>query len=102
MIQLSLIDPRIHPTATAEMLDDSYLKSAIRFMRETAGRDDAAWPYVERLCEIEGNPVWAIDDAGHRYIVVRRMIWDLKDLKFAAEEIRHAAAELFERLDAAA
>ena len=27
----------------------------------------APWPYVERLCEVEGNPVWAVDDAGTRY-----------------------------------
>lgn len=60
MMQLSLIDPRIHPTATAEMLDDTYLKGAIRFVRQRAGLNaDSAWPFVERLCDIEGRPVWA-------------------------------------------
>ncbi len=101
-MQLSLIDPREHPIATAEMLDDAYLKGAIGFVRAQAGREDSDWPFVERLCDIEGRPVWAVDDAGMRYVVVRRLIFDLDDLKMADEKIRTSAAEVFGRLDGGA
>lgn len=100
-MQLSLIDPREHPIATAEMLDDQHLKGAIRFVRALEGSDSAAaWPFVERICEIEGRPARAVDDAGMRYVVVRRLIFDLDDLKMADEKIRTSAAEVFARLDA--
>lgn len=101
-MQLSLIDPREHPVATAEMLDDTYLKGAIHFVRAKAGLDNTVWPFVERLCDVEGKPAWAVDDAGTRYVVVRRMIFGADDLKFADEKIRVTAAAVFGRLDAAA
>ena len=62
MTQLQMFDPRLTPTATAAMLDDADLKSAIAAMRGRK-RNDAGWPYVERLLDIDGHPAWAVDDA---------------------------------------
>lgn len=100
MNQLELIDPRVCTTATAEMIDDVGLRSAIRAVRRRAGRDDAAWPYVERLVEISGRPAWAVDDGGVRYVVVGHTVFDVDDLTFAAEALRTAAMQAFRRLDA--
>ena len=103
MIQLSLIDPLQHPVATEAMLADADLKSAIKAMRKRAGADTAsAWPYVERLLDVSGRPVWAVDDGGMRYVVVRDMVFGVDDLQFAEERLRMAALAAFLRLDACA
>jgi hypothetical protein len=99
-MQLSLIDPRIHPVLTAAMLDDIGLKECIQFMRRRVGRIDAAWPCVEHLIECEGRPVWAVDDGDLRYVVVGAVVFGVDDLEIANEQIRTAARAAFERLDA--
>ena len=60
-MQLQMFDPRITPTATAEMLADGDLNEAINSMRCGVVRP---WPYVERLCKVDGALVWAVDDEG--------------------------------------
>jgi hypothetical protein len=98
-MQLSLIDPREHPVATAEMLADAGLQSAIKAMSKRAGATDAAWPYVERLLDVAGRPAWAVDDGGVRYVVVRNLVFGIDDLMFADENLRMAASKAFARLD---
>jgi hypothetical protein len=62
-MQLQMFDPRMTPIRTAEVLGDIGLCRAIDSMRPRR-RIGAAWPYVERLCEVEGKPVWAVEDGG--------------------------------------
>ncbi|MGY0572817.1 hypothetical protein ACTGJ9_018480 [Bradyrhizobium sp. RDM12] len=95
-MQSQMFDPRITPTATAEMLADGDLHDAINAMRRGVVRQ---WPYVERLCKIDDALVWAVDDEGERYVVVRGLVWTIPDLVLAERKIRNAALEAFARLD---
>ncbi|WP_245344067.1 hypothetical protein [Bradyrhizobium japonicum] len=104
MSQLQMFDPRVTPTATREMLSDVGLCEAIASMRYDADFshvdvDESDWPYVERVSEIEGNPVWAVDDHGLRYVVIRGLVWGVADLALAEAGIRVAALTAFTRLD---
>lgn len=103
MMQLSLIDPRIHPIATAAMLDDVSLRGAIKWMRRAmpAPPPDAAWPHVEDLGEVAGGrTAWAVEDAGLRYVVVGRLVFRVAEFGIMHESLRLAAVECFGRLDA--
>lgn len=101
MMQLSLIDPRLHPVATKAMLDDN-VWLAIRFMRAQAFRADLGWPHVEHIHDIgrHSRPVWAVDDDGLRYVVTGRLIFRPDEFDILDETIRTAAREAFGRLDA--
>lgn len=99
-MQLSLIDPRQNPVATKEIMADFKLRVAIAEMRRRNGSRDQKWPYVERLIDVAGRPAWAVDDAGTRYVVVRDMVFGIKDLPFAAAQLRTTAITAFRRLDA--
>lgn len=99
MMQLQMFDPAATPVATQEMLDDGGLHEAIEFMRVRNDVADSGWPYVERICEIDGRPAWAIDDAGLRYVVARGLIFEMMDLPILTSKIRQAAIKAFERLD---
>ena len=98
-MQLQMFDPREAPTRTFEMLNDLGLCRAIDAMRPRR-RIGAAWPYVEKLCEIEGKPAWAVEDGGKRFVVLNGVIYRMRDLVLADAKIRKAAVEAFERLDA--
>lgn len=99
-MQLELLDPRDTAPATAEMLADVGLRSAIRTMRRRAGLSiDGAWPYVERLVEISGRPAWAVDDATIRYVVVGAIIFTADDIQILGQAIRDAALAAFARVD---
>ncbi|WP_237867244.1 MULTISPECIES: hypothetical protein [Bradyrhizobium] len=94
-----MFDPRLTPARTFEMLNDVGLCRAIDAMRPRRPIG-AAWPYVERLCEVEGKPAWAVDDGGKRFVVVNGVIYMMSDLKFAEASLRDAAKAAFARLDA--
>jgi hypothetical protein len=96
MTQLQMFDPRIAPTATAEMLADGNLRRAIARMRRGNG---GSWPYVERICDIGGRPAWLVDDDGMRYVVVNLTIWHPDELDVADRRLRLAAMEAMARLD---
>jgi hypothetical protein len=98
-MQLSLIDPRIHPIATKAMLDDVNLWDAICFRRDSFS-EDQPWPFVEHLVDVEGRRVWAVDDDGMRYVVVGAIIFRPEEMAIADARIRTAAVEVFARLDA--
>jgi hypothetical protein len=98
-MQLQMFDPRLAPTATAEMLSDVALRYAIEDMRDHHVVAESGWPYVERLCDVDGAPAWAVDDAGLRYVVIRNLVFDLEDLQMASASIRTAAQKAFARLD---
>jgi len=101
--QLELLDPRSCGTATAEMLADRGLRSAIRTMRTAAAGDNQSdgtgWPYVVRLVDVDGRPAWAVDDAGVRYVVVGAIIFTADDIRILGQAIREAAQAAFERVD---
>jgi hypothetical protein len=118
--QLQMFDPRDQPVATAAMLEDSELKSAIQAIRirsltqqtdlegHTALRKELErrepnicfpWPYVEHLIDVDGRPAWAVDDGGTRYVVVNGTVWRPDDLAIADLRLRKAALEAFARLD---
>ena len=73
LMQLQMFDPRLTPIATAEMLADVDLQYAIEDMRDHHVVAESGWPYVERLCDVEGTQVWAVDDASLRYVIVFEM-----------------------------
>ncbi len=103
-MQLQMFDPRLTPTATREMLADAGLCEAIANMRYDADfypvdADKSDWPYVERVSDVEGKPVWAVDDHGLRYVVIRGLVWGVADLMLAEAGIRTAAMAAFARLD---
>ncbi|MDO9441595.1 MAG: hypothetical protein Q7T73_11965 [Beijerinckiaceae bacterium] len=98
-MQLSLIDPRVHTAVTKAMHDDVNLSDAIGFMRDDF-TEPMAWPFVEHLCDIEGRPAWAVDDAQRRYVVIGRIIFRPDEFAIMHESIRTAARECFGRLDA--
>lgn len=93
-----MFDPRVMPKRTAEMLGDIGLCRAIDSMRPRR-RLGAAWPYVERLCEVEGRPAWAVDDKGKRYVVLNGTVFKMSDLGCADVLVREAAKAAFARLD---
>ncbi|MFL9499145.1 hypothetical protein DNX69_06505 [Rhodopseudomonas palustris] len=101
--QIELFDPRLAPTATAEMLGDAGLRRAIAWLRSTAaGRYRSrgqGWPYVEHIAECDGRPAWLVDDARVRIVVVGGLVWRPEDLVFAAPHLRSAAAVAGARLD---
>ncbi|MGY3356415.1 hypothetical protein ACVWZK_003078 [Bradyrhizobium sp. GM0.4] len=97
-MQMQMFDPRMTPTATAEMLADVGLHRAIATMRKSNGSIETAWPYVERI----GDRAWAVDDGGLCYVVVGLMVFDHDDLDILERTIRKAAKEAFARLDAGA
>lgn len=103
MTQLELIDPRDCATATAEMLADAGLRSAIRTMRSAAAGDNRSggtgWPYVERVLDVDGRPAWAVDDAGTRYVVIGAIIFLADDIHILGQAIRAAAEAAFARVD---
>ncbi|HWF85969.1 MAG TPA: hypothetical protein VG222_14015 [Vicinamibacterales bacterium] len=96
MTQLQMFDPRLAPTATAVMLEDVGLRSAIDII---CARDDG-WPYVEHLCEIDGRPAWLVDDCGARFVVVNGFIWYPDELAMAVPRLRAAAMAAIARLEA--
>ncbi|WP_051000262.1 hypothetical protein [Bradyrhizobium diazoefficiens] len=98
-MQLQMFDPREYPKRTFEMLNDLGLGRAIDAMRPRR-RIGAALPYVERLCDVDGRPAWAVDDGGRRFVVVNVVVYRLSDLGFAEASIREAARAAFDRLDA--
>ncbi|MHC2576589.1 hypothetical protein ACVI1J_001699 [Bradyrhizobium diazoefficiens] len=73
MTQLDMFDLFRTPKATDEMLADDDLIECIQVFRDQV----APWQHVERICECNGHPVWAVDDDGHRYVVVREPVWEL-------------------------
>ena len=103
MTQLELLDPRECATATAEMLADRGLRSAIKTMRSPAAGDNRSdgtgWPFVERLVDVDGRPAWAVDDATIRYVVIGAIIFTSADIQILGPAIREAAQEAFERID---
>lgn len=102
-MQLSLIDPRLHPIATQAMLDDVALRGAIRWMRRAMPTPpaDAVWPFVEDLGQVAGGrTAWAVDDCGLRYVVVGAIVFRPEDFDIMHETLRQAAVECFGRLDA--
>lgn len=99
MQQLQMFDPRETPTRTFEMLNDRGLCQAIDAMRPRR-RIGRPWPYVERLCEVDGRPAWAVEDGGRRFVVVNGIIYRMSDLALADATIRDAAKAAFARLDA--
>jgi hypothetical protein len=100
-MQLSFIDPRIHPVATQAMLDDPNLKMIIDALRAQAFRADRGWPYVEHLCEVAGRPAWAVDDDQLRHVLIGYIVFRPVEFDILDEKIRTAAREVFARLDAA-
>ncbi|MBR0995608.1 hypothetical protein JQ580_33380 [Bradyrhizobium japonicum] len=101
MQQLQMFDPRMSPTATAEMLADRGLRGAIVAMRKRAGMMlDDGWPYVEPAGEIGSSRAWVVDDDGVRYVVVGGMIFGPGDFGVMNSKIRADARAAFERLDA--
>lgn len=98
-MQLQMFDPRLTPTRTFEMLNDLGLCRAIDAMRPRR-RIGAAWPYVEKLCEVDGKPAWAVEDGGRRFVVLNGLIFRMRELVLADAKIRDAATAAFARLDA--
>ncbi|WP_368509102.1 hypothetical protein [Bradyrhizobium lupini] len=88
-MQLQLFDPRMAPTATAEMLADAGLRGAIRTMRkDKAGTE---WPFVEAIGAIGDARAWAVDDRGVRYVVLDNTVFRDEELWFAVAWVRKAA-----------
>lgn len=102
-MQCELFDPRENPVATAEMLGDAGLRTAIRFLRSPVAGDmrssGTGWPYVAKL-DVAGARAWLIDDGGARAVVVNGLVWSIPDLAIASEKIRRAARAAIDMLDA--
>lgn len=100
-MQLSLIDPRECPVATAEMLGDGSLRAAITLVRKRGGKPiDAGWPYVERLVEVGRRPAWLVDDGGVRFVVVNGMVFGVGEFGILDGKVRAEAQQAIARLDA--
>jgi hypothetical protein len=97
-MQMQMFDLVSTPTATAAMLADEDLRSAITAMRRCHRSKVTDWPYVE---EIDGGlKAWAVDDHGIRFVLVGAMVFDMYDFEILNFRTREAALAVFKRLDA--